>query len=264
MKASILILAVLLSVCTHLSGQSRTIYGRVVDEDGAPVLGFYVEIKNMVLVGKGGLDGKFKVEVPQTTQNLFFSDLGYEPTIIKLTDACDTVEVVMMNGVTYDFISSRKIDRLRLRRFNKLAEIHLQAYKAGIFTKESVCYSREFKPDKPALDSITKEEIKTIKHLKLVYRKLNIGDTVKIPFSEEHGRDGTDLNYYSIFASMKSYSYVVKCVITAKNTHRRHYNLVCRVVNCSRCNLPSFFMDKLLKIGSTFTYNIKFFKILEE
>ena len=61
----------------------------------------------------------------------------------------------MLLAGTNDFMSSNKINRLRLKEFKQLPELYLQAYNKGLFGKSTVCYSRQFEPDKPILDSIT-------------------------------------------------------------------------------------------------------------
>jgi hypothetical protein len=178
-KAIIIVIAILFSFSNLLTAQTRTIYGRVIGEDGEVAIGDRIQNKDTLLLGTTGIDGRFKIGIPQNTQTLLLFSLGLEPTTIKLNGDCDTLEIVMMNYNTYDFMSSRKIDRLRLERFNKLPEVHLQAYKKGIFTKESVCYSREFEPHKPALDEIKKEMIKKEKQVKLTFERLTVGDTIR-------------------------------------------------------------------------------------
>ena len=52
-----------------------------------------------------------------------------------------------MKLATYDFISLKKVDKLRMKRFKKLPEFHLTAYKKGIFTTEQACYEQPFMPE---------------------------------------------------------------------------------------------------------------------
>jgi len=275
MRATIILIAILFFVSNCVTAQIRTIYGHVIyDGDLGPIPGVWIQNKDKVLLGKTGMDGRFKIDMPQNTQTLLLSFIGFERAKIKLKNDCDTIEIVMMESGTYDFISSRKVDRLRLKRFNKLPELHLQAYKKGLFMKESACYTRQFEPEKPQLDSIGNEMSKREKQIKLTFEKLNVGDTVKIPFSDWGGyrADGTDrttLSYYSIFADMKHYNCVITAIILSKDRHKRGYhkrgyNIVCQVVNCGNCKDPSVFRDKVMKPGEVFDYNMRYFKILDE
>ena len=67
-----------------------------------------------------------------------------EPTIIELKDKCDDVEVVMILRSTYDFINLKKVDKLRMKKFKKLPELHREAFEKGIFKTDKACYSQEF------------------------------------------------------------------------------------------------------------------------
>jgi hypothetical protein len=198
------------------------------------------------------------------------SFIGFERAKIKFNDDCDTIEIVMMESSTYDFMSGRKIDRDRLRRFSKLPELHLQAYKKGLFKKELMCYTREFEPVKPRFDSIAKEDVKIRRQIKLNFKKLNIGDTVKIPFSDRGGyrADGTDrttlTKYYSYSGGHPHSGCVIKCIVTDKNKHKRAYNIVCNVISCDGCKDPSVLDGKVMKAGEVFTYNMKYGEILDE
>ena len=45
---------------------------------------------------------------------------------------------------TYDFISLRRAEKKRKKRYKKLSEIHKQAFENGVFETEHVCYNRNF------------------------------------------------------------------------------------------------------------------------
>jgi hypothetical protein len=51
-----------------------------------------------------------------------------------------------MLSSTYDFMTLKKVDRLRMKRFNKLPELHKEAFEKGIFKTENACYTQEFIP----------------------------------------------------------------------------------------------------------------------
>ena len=224
-----------------------------------------IQNKDTIIIGKTDINGRFIVDIPKNTKTLIFYSLGYEPASIALNSDCDTLELVLMNDSRYDYISSRKIDKRRLKRFNKLPGLYSLAYKNGLFLKESVCYSREFQSEKPELDELYKRLIQQIKQNELYFKKLNIGDTIKIPFNGEYRYDGTNrttLSFYSISANTKNYDCIIKGVVISKNKHLRGYNLVYKVTECDKCKSPSIFEGKLVKNGEIFTYNIKYFKIL--
>ncbi len=126
--------------------QSRTITGRIISEDLEPLPLIYIQDIDTTLIGKTDLDGSFKIEISSSTDSLLLCSLGIEWATIQLTSDCDTLEVVMMYDYIYDFISLRKVDRLRFRRFKKLHEIHKQAFDKGLFKTESPCYKQIFEP----------------------------------------------------------------------------------------------------------------------
>ena len=45
---------------------------------------------------------------------------------------------------TYDFITLKKVDKLRMKKFKKLPELHREAFEKGIFKTDKACYSQEF------------------------------------------------------------------------------------------------------------------------
>lgn len=75
-----------------------------------------------------------------------FGTIGLEPTTIYLTGECDEVEVVMMLKGNYDFMSLRKVDKLRMKRFKQLLQLHQEAFEKGIFKTNKACYTQEFIP----------------------------------------------------------------------------------------------------------------------
>jgi hypothetical protein len=275
-KATIIALLVLLSISVRLSAQTRTICGRVVYEDLEVISDVRIQTQDKLIVGKTDGDGRFKISIPQNTKSLKFSWIGMEPATIKLNNDCDTVEVVMLSSGVNEFASSKEIDRERLERFNKLPELHFQAYKKGIFAREAICYTPVFVPEKPQLDSIGKEIVETREKIKLAFKRLNVGDTVRIPFSDAGGyrADGTDritLTAYSSYTGGHGHhsGCIISCVILSKNRHTRlrrfryrNYNIVCQVIDCNGCKDPSVYEDKVMKPGVIFSYNMRYGEIL--
>lgn len=216
MKLSIVIIIALLAFNNNLAGQSRLLQGRVISNRLETLPGVRIQNGDTTIFGETDLEGRFKIKLPQKTQTILLRGVGLEPTTITLNDSCDTVEVVMILAGTYDFMSSNKIDRLRLKEFKQLPELYLQAYNKGLFTNSSVCYSRVFKPDKPILDSISKEIVKQQRQNKKTFEALKIGDKIKIPFSTEYNSDGTHrtkLIVYSFLADKQKYDCIIEAVI---------------------------------------------------
>src|SRR5258706_5354825 len=139
MKLSIIILIALLAFYNNLVGQSRMLQGRIISNNLETLPGVRIQNFDKIILGETDLEGRFKIKLTQETQVLLLSGIGLEPTKIILGDNCDTVEVVMILAGTYDFMSSNKIDRLRLKEFKQLPELYLQAYNKGLFRKSIVC-----------------------------------------------------------------------------------------------------------------------------
>lgn len=144
-----LLLLILLLINLSLFGQSRTIQGRVITEylEELP----FVEIfnKDTILIGKTDFNGKFILEIPQNTERILLGYVGMEWTPVILKNGCDTLEIIMMYSGNYDFMTLRKVDRLRFRRFKKLPQIHKGANEKGIFHTKYPCHKQEFVPIKP-------------------------------------------------------------------------------------------------------------------
>lgn len=143
----LLIIFILLSVSTwSLYSQNRIIKGRIIDDNLETLPYVSIVINDTVEVGRTDLNGFFQIDIPVSVKKLLFSTVGIDLASIVLVDKCDEVEVVMMLSSTYDFMTLKKVDRLRMKRFNKLPELHKEAFEKGIFKTENVCYTQEFIP----------------------------------------------------------------------------------------------------------------------
>lgn len=145
MKILISFIVLCVSICS-LYSQNKTIKGRVIDDNLETLAYLPIVINDTVEVGKTDLNGFFQIEIPVSVKKLLFRDVGIELASIKLVDICDEVEVVMMLDYTYDFITLKKVDRLRMKRFMKLPELHKEAFEKGIFKTDKACYTQEFIP----------------------------------------------------------------------------------------------------------------------
>jgi hypothetical protein len=267
--ASILIL-IILFIDTSLNGQTRTITGRVVSEDLEALPDVNIQNSEKLPLAKTDLEGRFKVSILQETDKLIFSWIGMELTEIKLHDKCDTVEVVMMYDGTYDFMTLKKVDRLRKKRFDNLPSLHSDAVKNGLFKNSNICYERVFKaykPAKPVLDSLSKVYKLKRKQNKVIFKGLDLGDTIRIPYSGSWRYDGTDrttLHLYSNGVNGEDFDCIIKGVIADKNKRKGRYNLVYRVIDCKDCHYDNIVLNGAeLKVGETFEFNMKYYKILK-
>jgi len=141
---SILILLIF-SIC-NIHSQNKTIKGRVITEDLETIPGVFIRINDTVEVGRTDLKGFFKIVIPFSQKKIKFMFLGLDPVTVQLVDKCKRVEVVMMMTPTYEFMSDKRAERKRKKRFKKIPKIHKQAFEKGIFGTKQPCYEREFEP----------------------------------------------------------------------------------------------------------------------
>lgn len=141
-----LIICLVLIVSINLYSQNKTIKGRIIDENLETLPYVSIVINDTVEVEKTDLNGFFQIDIPISVKNLLFRTVGIESAPIKLVDKCDDVEVVMMSSGTYDFIAPKKVDKLRLKRFKKLSELHKEAFEKSIFKTDKACYTQTFIP----------------------------------------------------------------------------------------------------------------------
>ena len=144
-KLLILFIVIGISIC-NLYSQNKTIKGRVIDDNLETLAYVSIVINDAVEVGRTDLNGFFQIDIPVSVKKILLGSVGLDPAIIKLVDNCDEVEVVMMLSGTYDFITLEKVDRLRMKRFKKLPELHREAFEKGIFKTDKACYKQEFIP----------------------------------------------------------------------------------------------------------------------
>ncbi len=257
--STIAILAVLLS-SLNLNGQTRSIYGRVISEYLEPLPGVYIENSDNVLLGRTDMDGQFKISIPKETDSLLFRFVGMEWTDIRLKKDCDTVEVVVIYAGTYDFMSLKKIDKIRKKRFDELPNIHSDALEKGLFTTKTICYEREFKPDKPKLDAIRKELKELSKTNKNDFKDLSIGDIVKIPFGIDTSEKRIS-THYSLCKDCKEedYDYVITGQIISKQ--RRKLTLNIKITEMQNYDSLEY-KGKILNVGSDFKYEMKYFDVI--
>jgi hypothetical protein len=264
---SFLFILFLFSAQNNLVCGQKVITGRVLSEDLEPLLGAFIFNQDTIKLVETNEDGFFELIIlPESVKKLIFGYVGFEWTTINLSDDCNYLEVILLYAGTYDFMSSRKIDRLRKKAFERLTELHHIAVTRGLFEKDSICYTREFIPDKPNLDRISEWMSQQVKQNKKRFSDFKIGDTIKIPFSSSFNCDGTKrtcLIPYSYVANMEKYDCIINGQILSKNRHKGAHNIVFKVIDCNSCIKPSpIFQEKEMVPGAIFEYDIVFFKVL--
>ena len=143
----LLITFIALCVSTSsLYSQNKTIKGRVISDFFETMPEVSIMINDTVNVGRTDLNGFFQIDIPVSVKKILFRAVGLDPATIELVGKCDEVEVVMMSSGTDDFITLKKVDRLRMKRFKKLPELHKEAFAKGLFKTDKVCYTQEFIP----------------------------------------------------------------------------------------------------------------------
>jgi len=145
MKHILLALILLFFSNNTLYSQNKTIKGRVIAEDFDVLQGVAININDTIEVGKTDIKGFFEIKIPVSENKLTFNFLGLESATIHLTESCDSVDLIMMYDVTYDFIPLKRADKKRKKRYKKLPKIHKQAFKKDIFKTQQPCYDRKFK-----------------------------------------------------------------------------------------------------------------------
>jgi hypothetical protein len=139
MKLKIIVFSIFIGLTINLIGQTRTITGTIISEDLDIITGARIQSKNRVLFGATDINGKFTIELPTGVDSLMIGSIGMEWKTIKVPTNCDNLEIILMCNVTYDFMSSRKIKRDKIKREKKLPEIRRKAFQMAIFKTEQPC-----------------------------------------------------------------------------------------------------------------------------
>lgn len=248
-------------------GQTRTVIGRVLYDDLSPVYKAIILGHDTIQLGSSGLNGDFTIELPTSDDDLKIAMIGMEIAWLKVPQDCSRVEIVMIPDGTYDYKSHKKIDRMRESMFNKIPELHASAFDKGLFTTSAPCYTREFKSDKPYLDEIRGELKAEQKRIKSLFRKLQIGDTIQVPFTETYGSDGTNrttLTPWAYFTDETRARCLIEGIVTRKDRRNSGYNVEVKVTNCELCkhDTPITYREREIVIGTVFIHNMKVLKLV--
>lgn len=129
-----------------VNAQDSTLKGRIINEDLEVLPDVKILNENNEMLGITDIEGNFVISISKENVKLNICCIGMEPTIIELTDNCDNLDIILMIESHYDFMSLKKVDRLRMKRFKKLPELRKEAFDKGIFISDKVCYKQEFTP----------------------------------------------------------------------------------------------------------------------
>jgi hypothetical protein len=263
MKIAYVVTIFLLFVGLFAIGQTRTIQGRIISHELESLSHVYIFQNDTIELGRTDQYGKFTIDISSDVIRL--ASVGFETAVIVLKPDCDYVELVLMPNWHIDFASPRQVDKFRRKEFDKIPDLHSLAYANGIFRKKEVCYTREFRPDKPALDSITKVIKARYFELKQAFRNVQAGDTIQIPFRKSRNYDSekrTVLSGYSTYGSLPEDYCSVYGVVVSKNRRKGALNLEYRVVNVGSCGKGCVYGDKVMQEGEQFVADAKYYKLV--
>lgn len=231
----------------------QTYSGRTIDQFLDSAIGITIFDKDTTKIGQSDLYGFFEIKIPKETDTLIFAGVGYEWATITVPKECENLEIILFLASTYDFMSPKKVDRLRKKEFEKLPELHSQAFQKGLFETEKPCVSRKFEPNFPELDKIRRQDKLTKKKIKTKFKELKIGDIVKVPTQT-----------WSAYTNRADYGCLITGVIVDKNKKKGGYNLILKVSKNFCEKEQATYEGKKVEIGDLITHNMKYFKILIE
>ncbi|MFI2741615.1 hypothetical protein ACG2LH_02650 [Zhouia sp. PK063] len=132
--------------CIFSAFGQRTLKGKTIDQFLDSAIGITIFDQDTIKIGQSDLKGYFQIKLTKETDKLIFEGVGYEWATLTVPKECENLEIILFLESTYDFLSPKKVDRLRKKQFEKLAELHSEAYKKGIFETEKPCVIRKFEP----------------------------------------------------------------------------------------------------------------------
>ncbi|WP_299556781.1 carboxypeptidase-like regulatory domain-containing protein [Seonamhaeicola sp.] len=142
----ILMTILMLTSFLCVKAQDLTLKGRIISEDLEALPEAKIYSNKDELLGTTDIEGKFEISIPNDVLTLYISYVGMEHTVIELSDDCNVLEVIVMIDAIYDFMSQKRVDRLRKKRFKKLPKLHKEAFEKGLFKTDKACYTQKFTP----------------------------------------------------------------------------------------------------------------------
>lgn len=144
-KVILTLFIVVLSTSVLNAQDTKMIKGRVISEDLEMLPSATINNMDTTVLGSTDKGGYFQIEVPVETSELLLGFIGMEWTSIKIDDDCQNLEMIIMADVIYDFISIKKVNKQRQKRFKQLPNKHKEAYEKGIFKSSDPCICYVFK-----------------------------------------------------------------------------------------------------------------------
>lgn len=242
-----------------------TIKGRVITENCEELPGARIFDNQKNIIGETDFNGYFRIELPKDSSKLEFAFIGYETAKIEFTDSCRYIEIILLPEGYYDFMTSRKIDKLRKKEFDKLPKMHSLAFEKGIFENPNICYQRQFEKIKPRLDEIKVRGKIITKNIKSTFKQLTVGDTVKIPcsFRKENGKLPYTLLLYSSMTDKTEFDCYIQGVVKRKFEKGNGKKLIVKVLDIRGIdNKPATFNNREMKLGQELEINMKINKII--
>ena len=237
--------------CSFSALGQRTLTGRTVDQFLESAIGITIFDKDTVKIGQTDLNGYFQIKLPKETDKLIFAGVGYEWATITVPQECENLDIILLMASTYDFMSPRKVDRLRKKEFEKLPELHSKAFQKGLFKTEKPCVIRKFEPAFSDLDEIRRQDKLTKKRIRTKFKELKVGDIVKVPTQS-----------WSAYTNGADYGCLITGVVVDKNKKNGGYNLILKVSKNLCENEQATYKGKKVEIGDLITHNMKYFKII--
>ena len=154
LRATILI-SVLLFV-TDTIGQTRTLRGKVIDQELRPLYGVKIFNSDTTFLTTSDGDGNFGVIVPWDLKSLIVASVNMEWKSLDISDSCSNLDIILVPSGNYDFMTAGKVDRLRKKEFDKLPALHKAAFERGLFKSAKLCYVDKFISIKKRLKEISK------------------------------------------------------------------------------------------------------------
>lgn len=98
MRKLVMLLLGVLMFCEGVLAQNRTISGKVVDENGAPLPNASIVVKGSQSGTTSGPDGSFQLSVPASARQLEVTSVGYALNSITLESGKSSYTIVMVTG----------------------------------------------------------------------------------------------------------------------------------------------------------------------
>ncbi|MDE5979526.1 MAG: TonB-dependent receptor, partial [Muribaculaceae bacterium] len=103
----------MVNIVAIASPDAFTSVGIVVDESNEPVTGATVSTAGGKALGVTDIDGKFKVQVPDGTDNLTVTFIGYKPLTLSATQNVGTVAMEIESQMLADVVVTQSLARTR-------------------------------------------------------------------------------------------------------------------------------------------------------